>query len=305
MSFNLFLYYCAVFGAYAALSAAFISRLVTQGVTSELLQSVIDGALVGALISFAVGVLDTVWSTGKSDIKRLVIRSLGAGFVGLFGGILGGVTGSVIVRITGVQFFVLIGWTISGLLIGLSLGLFDLVFALATKSPAPHDNKIKNGLMGGALGGFLGGAFFLFFKLSLGAIFGRENLLSASGLGFVALGAAVGFFIGLAQVVLKEAWVRVEAGKRVGKELILSKPETFFGRAETCDIGLFGDNSIEKIHAKLLMQKNRYLIADAGSASGTFLNDQKVTKPTELKAGDLIRLGSYLLRFNEKPGKKK
>jgi pSer/pThr/pTyr-binding forkhead associated (FHA) protein len=53
------------------------------------------------------------------------------------------------------------------------------------------------------------------------------------------------------------------------------------------------------------MQKNRYLIADAGSASGTFLNDQKVTKPTELKAGDLIRLGSYLLRFNEKPGKKK
>jgi len=81
MSFNLFLYYCAIFGAYAALSAAFISRLVTQSVTSELLQSVIDGALVGALISFAVGVLDTVWSTGKSDIKRLVIRSLGAGFV--------------------------------------------------------------------------------------------------------------------------------------------------------------------------------------------------------------------------------
>ena len=36
-----------------------------------------------------------------------------------------------------------------------------------------------------------------------------------------------------------------------------------------------------------------------------FLNDQKVTKPTELKAGDLIRLGSYILKFNEKPGKKK
>ena len=36
-----------------------------------------------------------------------------------------------------------------------------------------------------------------------------------------------------------------------------------------------------------------------------FFNDQKVTKPTELKAGDLIRLGSYILKFNEKPGKKK
>jgi hypothetical protein len=297
MSFNLFLYYCAIFGAYAALSAAFISRLATHSIGSELVQSIIDGALVGAFISFAVGALDTIWSTGKSDIKRLVIRSMGAGFVGVFGGVLGGVVGSLIVKITGVQFFVLAGWTISG--------LFDLVFALATKSTPPHDNKIKNGLMGGAFGGFLGGAFFLFFKLSLGAIFGRENLLSASGLGFVALGASVGFFIGLAQVVLKEAWVRVEAGKRIGKELILSKPETFFGRAETCDIGLFGDNTIEKIHAKVLMQKNRYLIADAGSVSGTFLNEQKVTKPMELKAGDMIRLGSYILRFNEKPGKKK
>ncbi len=305
MSFNLFLYYCAIFGAYAALCASFFSRIATAAISSELIQTIIDGALVGALVSFAVAILDTVWSTGKSDIKRLVIRSLGAGFVGLLGGILGGFIGYTIVSLTGITFFVLVGWTIAGLLIGISLGVFDLLFALLTKSPFPHDNKIKNGLMGGTLGGFLGGIFFLLFKMILGSIFGREDLLSASALGFAALGAGIGFFIGLAQVVMKEAWIRVEAGKKIGKEIILSKPETLFGRAEICDIGLFGDNTIEKTHAKLLMQNSKYLIVDAGSSTGTFLNDQKVTKATLLKAGDAIRLGCYVLRFNEKSGKKK
>ncbi len=32
---------------------------------------------------------------------------------------------------------------------------------------------------------------------------------------------------------------------------------------------------------------------------------KKLRNPPKLKAGDLIRLGSYILKFNEKPGKKK
>ena len=60
-------------------------------------------------------------------------------------------------------------------------------------------------------------------------------------MGFVALGMCIGLLIGLAQVILKEAWVRVEAGFRAGREMILSKPEVTIGRAESCDIGLFGD----------------------------------------------------------------
>ena len=68
----------------------------------------------------------------------------------------------------------------------------------------------------------------------------------------------------------------MEAGVRAGRELILTKPIITIGRAEACDIGLFGDPSIERLHARILQQGERYLIADAGSAVGTYLNDERV-----------------------------
>ena len=48
--------------------------------------------------------------------------------------------------------------------------------------------------------------------------------------------------------------------------MMLSKDETTIGRAETCDIGLFGDNTIEQLHARILLKGNRYLLADAEHA---------------------------------------
>jgi pSer/pThr/pTyr-binding forkhead associated (FHA) protein len=107
----------------------------------------------------------------------------------------------------------------------------------------------------------------------------------------------------LAQVILKEGWLRVEAGFRVGREILLTKEEVLIGRAEVCDIGLFGDSSIERTHARILRQNNRYILVDEGSTAGTFINDWRVTQPTPLKSGDAIRLGSNILRFGERQRK--
>ena len=110
--------------------------------------------------------------------------------------------------------------------------------------------------------------------------------------GFIALGLCIGLLIGVAQVVLKEAWLKVEAGFRKGRELLVNKPVLTIGRAESCDLGLFGDPQIEKLHARIYQQDGRYLIADTGSAHGTFVNDQRVAEPTLLRSGDLIRVGN-------------
>ena len=84
-----------------------------------------------------------------------------------------------------------------------------------------------------------------------------ERLLPNSSLaiGLVILGLCIGLLIGLAQVVLKEAWLKVESGFRAGREVMLSKDETTIGRAESCDIGLFGDNTIERLHARIQLQE--------------------------------------------------
>ena len=106
--------------------------------------------------------------------------------------------------------------------------------------------------------------------------------------------------IGVAQVVLKEAWLRVEAGFRAGRELLLTRPVLTIGRAESCDLGLFGDPAVERLHARIARVDDHYLIADAGTPGGTYVNDQRVKGPTPLHSGDLIRVGDALIRFRER-----
>jgi pSer/pThr/pTyr-binding forkhead associated (FHA) protein len=106
--------------------------------------------------------------------------------------------------------------------------------------------------------------------------------------------------VGLAQILLKEAWIRVEAGFRPGREMILQKERTSIGRAEGSDIALFGDAGVEKTHANIVLDAGRYYLEDLQSPGGSFVNEQKVAGRTALKAGDLIRIGKSVLRFNER-----
>ncbi len=60
---------------------------------------------------------------------------------------------------------------------------------------------------------------------------------------------------------------------------------------------LLTDNTISRHHAELRRVDGAWLIEDRGSSNGTYLNGVRVTKPTRLKRGDQIRLGSTLLVF--------
>jgi len=119
-------------------------------------------------------------------------------------------------------------------------------------------------------------------------------------LGLVVLGTGIGLLAGLAQFIVKEAWIQVESGSRPGRELLLAKAETTIGRAEACDLGLFGDNSIDLLHARIERQEDSYFLTDIGSEGGTFLNNRRVTQATKLHAGDLIRVGGSVLMFGER-----
>ena len=118
--------------------------------------------------------------------------------------------------------------------------------------------------------------------------------------GFVILGVCIGLLIGTAQVVLKEAWLKIESGRRAGREVLLTKPSITIGRAESCDIGLFGDAAVERMHARILLQGNRYLLADEDTPAGTYLNDERIDGPAPLSSGDVIRVGNCTLRFGER-----
>jgi hypothetical protein len=318
MSFRRFVYYCAVWGAWSAFVGWTLGRLLapavselpegaaepTDGLQSDdLLRTSIVGLFLGLAIALGLSVLDARWNLSLRRIGLVALRVGTAVLVGALGGLLGGVVAQVLFGEFGGVGFV-IGWTLTGMLVGSSVGAFELLAGLIRQRDVKAArNKLIKGLVGGTVGGLLGGAIAYGLRLSAAVVFvdkDENRLLSPTALGFVALGACIGLLVGLAQVVLKEAWIRVEAGFRPGREMILAKENTSVGRAEGSDIPLFGDPAVERLHARIVLVGGRYHLEQAGPFPGTFVNDRPVQGRVALSSGDQIRIGRSVLRFFER-----
>jgi hypothetical protein len=295
MSFRLFIYYCALLGGWAA----FLSWGVSQGlgiraIENAYLRAALIAAVLGVMVAGAIGFVDALLNA--TGMQRLVRVGICLG-IGLLGGTFGGVVGQFLNSMLHLPFF--IGWILVGVGIGASIGVFDLLQAFQKGGDFRVPlKKTLNGIYGGFVGGLLGGV--LFGLMFPNPVIPRTDL----AIGLVILGLCIGLLVGLAQVFLKEAWLKVAKGFRAGRELLLAKDETTIGRAESCDLGLFGDNTIERLHARIVLKNNRYLLADADTPGGTFLNDERVTEPRPLKSGDVIRVGNSVIEFGERQKRK-
>jgi hypothetical protein len=311
VSFKLFIYYCALCGGWAA----FLTWAIVQGagirrIDWVLLRATLSGGLLGMFVAGAVGLVDALLNAvGTARFGRVGI-CMGLGLLaGMFGGLVGqGITsglrplmptdwvGDVLLLIP-----ITFGWVLAGVLIGATIGAFDLLRAVTGQQDmrAPI-KKVVNGVIGGVIGGIVGGFPFAVLQAFGERWFPRSNLT----MGFVIFGLCIGLLIGLAQVILKEAWIKVLSGFRAGRELMLSKDETIIGRAESCDLGLFGDASVQKKHAAIVLKNNRYMLSHIAEEGETYLNDQLVTRPTPLKSGDEIRVGKSVLQFGERQKRK-
>jgi hypothetical protein len=309
MNFKSFIYYCALCGGWAAFIAwAVVAFTPINRVGNVYTKTAMIAAVLGLLVAGVVGMLDALLnSVGAQRMVRIML-CLGIGF---FGSMVGGLVGQSIREATGKEMFMVVGWIIVGIIIGISIGVFDLLRAAqASGGMGQATRKIINGIIGGTIGGALGGTLnYLFLTMTWPVAEEGTNLLPtmkdrferfSQAAGLVILGACIGLLIGLAQVLLKEAWVRVEQGFRAGREMILSKPDTTVGRAESCDIGLFGDNGVEKLHAHIVLKNGRYVLLDSNTPGGTYLNGSRIGGPTPLSSGDTIGVGRNVLRFEER-----
>lgn len=301
MSFRLFIYYCAAWGAAAAYFGWILAQLI-QG-DSALGGAALRGLALGLFLALGLGLVDALALDSQRNTAALLMRLTIALLVGAAGGVFGGFIGEGFVLLTDGKWpwLVVFGWTLTGLLIGAAPAAYDLFAAvLRNEDRRGVNRKLRNGLIGGTVGGLIGGVLSVYLHGVWEGTFpdaDAKDLWSPSATGFVALGACIGLAVPLAQVILREAWLHVESGFRPGRQFLLTRPETTIGRAESCDLGLFGDAAVEKLHAKIVREGERWMLTDAGTTPGTLLNGQRIPGPTPLRSGDRIQVGGSVLSF--------
>jgi hypothetical protein len=297
MSFRLFIWWCSLCGGWAALVGWAAGRLISGD--DPLGSAGIKGMCLGTLVALGLGIVDALWTFSLRQVGQVLPRVGICVAIGGFGGLAGGVVGQLLFEWHNRPELLVLGWGLTGLMVGVSIGAFDFLRGWVRREElGGAGRKLVRGVLGGLLGGLLGGFLYLQLRDRWADLFpGKSDLWSPSAIGFVALGLCIGLSIGIAQVVLQEAWLRVEAGFRKGRELLVARTPMTIGRAESCDLGLFGDNGIERLHARILRQGHQYLIEDAGSATGTYVNDARIGAATPLRSGDVIGVGNARVRF--------
>jgi MFS family permease len=242
---------------------------------------------IGGGISFASALSNPNW---LNLVKHVVVGCVG----GLCGGVLGSLPGMCIFgllqQVPGLAVIGrILGFTLIGVGLGIGMGAMEGIVDRSFK-------KMRNGLIGGVIGGFLGG---LCFPL----IISVTSPMPGRAVAFVLLGLSIGLFIGLAQVILKEAWLTVEQGFRPGRQIILGNEEVTMGTSEKATLIFiaFGAKGVEPTHLRIFKQPDgTYELVDNQSRTGTLLNGAPISGRAILSDGDAIQLGVNVVRFRER-----
>src|SRR5689334_15006478 len=93
-----------------------------------------------------------------------------------------------------------------------------------------------------------------------------------------------------------ESALKVASGSHQGKIIKIPQSKFMIGRSEDCQLRPSSD-LISRQHCLITVLENSAKIEDLGSRNGTYLNGEKLTGPSELKAGDKISVGQLAFEF--------
>jgi hypothetical protein len=88
----------------------------------------------------------------------------------------------------------------------------------------------------------------------------------------------------------------VTAGALKGTSLDLAQQQITLGRANDATLVLHDDYASSR-HARIFPQDGQWIVEDLGSTNGTYLDRQKVTRPTPVPLGVPIRIGKTVLEL--------
>ncbi|CAB4536740.1 unannotated protein [freshwater metagenome] len=108
-------------------------------------------------------------------------------------------------------------------------------------------------------------------------------------------GAADDVVVQLDQLPSGDAALVVRSGSQAGATFALRGPLTRLGRHPDSEI-ILDDITVSRRHADIHRSGDRYVVRDAGSLNGTYVNHQRVDE-VELRQGDELQVGKFRLVF--------
>ncbi len=76
-----------------------------------------------------------------------------------------------------------------------------------------------------------------------------------------------------------------------GSSYQLNRELTTVGKSSQSDIQITTDNTVSRIHLKILEKDDGFILHDLGSTNGTRINGKRVGEPVFLETDDVIELG--------------
>ena len=244
------------------------------------------GALAGICIGAALGIAEGIIVRSAYQTRRGGLFGAGAGVIG---GAIGLVIGEMVYQPLKLLCFVgrSIGWAVFGAFLGAAEGITRRSW-----------KGLRSAALGGTIGGAIGGFMFDLVALCTVLLF-RSDALSR-GVALIILGACIGLWIVLMELVLAPATLKVVSGRFEGREFLLDKPRLTLGSNERGDIAIFGDPQIRGHHATLHHEGKSYVI-EAEAGAPVMVNKQPATRQA-LGSEDELIVGQTRLIYRDKSG---
>jgi pSer/pThr/pTyr-binding forkhead associated (FHA) protein len=101
--------------------------------------------------------------------------------------------------------------------------------------------------------------------------------------------------VNLNEIESGTALLVIRGGEEEGEYFVLSSPVTSIGRHADSDIAL-DDITVSRRHSEIHHTGGQYIVRDAGSLNGTYVNQQRVDEVV-LSHGDELQIGKFRLVF--------
>lgn len=263
--------------------------------------------LVAACIGLFVGAADGI-------ICRQFAQAALAGLVGVLTGFIGGFISLLLAGMIYLPLSALAtqhldplrgSWTTSGLMLqmlgrALAWSVAGTAMGLGHGIARRSSRLVLHGLLGGIIGGLFGGLLFdpidLIFSGS-----GSPSAHISRMVGFGLCGLAVGVMIGVVELLVRDAWLRMVRGPLVGKEFLVFKDTMKIGASPHSDIYLFNDPAVAPAHAVLRLSGSEYDLEAATAADLVLVNGRPV-RGARLRHGDEITIGRTAFVFQRRQG---